>query len=370
MFQPTTAKQKMIELFSKADIVVNGPSTTDIQIRDDSTYSKFLAGGTLSIGELFMDGHWDVEDLAEVVCRISRLNLYKEIVSFDGLPIMMRAIAGNMQSKARSFMVAEQHYDLGNDLYEAMLDARMVYTCAKWDGAQSLEEAQENKLDLICRKLGLKAGDSVLDIGCGWGSFMKYAAEKYGVNCVGISVSREQTDLGRERCKDLPIEFVVEDYRDFTPKDRFDHIVSIEMIEAVGPKNFATYFSKAHEWLKPSGLFALQAIGSLRPNPVPDRWIDKYIFPNGVMPSLPQIEAASRGKFIIEHMENLGPDYDLTLMEWWRRFDTAYPDLKKNNPKYDTRFYRMWKFYLHCCAGLFRARVNQDWQFTLSPIHR
>jgi cyclopropane-fatty-acyl-phospholipid synthase len=261
------------------------------------------------------------------------------------------------------------HYDLGNDLYEAMLDDRMVYTCAIWDGVDTLEAAQKQKLEAMCQKLDLRPGQRVLDIGCGWGSFMKYAAERYGVECVGLSVSKEQIAYGRTACADLPIEFVFADYREYADEQGFDHIVSIEMLEAVGPKNFRTYFETVHGLLRPGGRFALQTIGEAQARPVPDPWLDRYIFPNGVIPSLAQIEPAVRELFLFEHLDNIGPDYDPTLMAWWERFAAAYPELQARNPRYDEGFFRLWKYYLQSCAAVFRARQMHDWQivFSLAP---
>lgn len=361
-------KEKIGALLKEAGIEINGTKPFDIVVHDDRAYAAALQGGTLALGEAFMNGYWDCADLAEAIARLHSAHVYEKLVRFDMLPIIAKGIFMNLQSKARAFMVGEEHYDLGNDLYEAMLDRRMAYTCAVWNGADTLEAAQEQKIDMLCKKLGLKQGDRVLDIGCGWGSFMKFAAERYGVSCVGLSVSKEQTAWGRKSCEGLPIEFVITDYRDYHDPQQFDHIVSVEMIEAVGPKNFSTFFEKVHELLKQNGRFALQAIGDLAAKPVPSTWMDKYIFPNGVLPSLPQLERASRGLFRFEHLENIGPDYDRTLMEWWRRFDAAYGRLRAKNPKYDARFYRMWKFYLQSCAGLARSRVMQDWQIVYSLI--
>ena len=363
-----TAKEKLIKVLQKADITINGSRPTDIQVHDERVYDRVLSGGTLAIGESFMDGWWDVDDLAEVVSRIHTTKLYQEIVSFDAWWLLLKSFLGNLQSRARAFQVGREHYDIGNDLYQAMLDNRMVYTSGVWAGVETLEAAQKQKLQMVCEKLGLKSGNRVLDIGCGWGSFMKYAAEKYDVTCVGLTVSVGQTELGQKMCERLPVEFVVKDYRDYTDVKKFDHIASIEMIEAVGAKNFRTYFKKAHEFLKPGGRFVIQAIGDLDKKPVPSVWLDTYIFPNGILPSLSQLEDASRYLFRTEHVENIGPDYDPTLMEWWRRFHHAYPRLKANNPKYNQRFYKMWKFYLQGCAGLFRSRVGQNWQIVYSRI--
>ncbi len=353
-------------ILQKADLELNGSGPGDPQILDDRAYSMIASGGSLAIGEAYMDKLWDCSDLSVLISRIHEKKIYRDIVALDHLPLIIKGVFSNLQSRARSFMVAREHYDLGDDLYTAMLDKRMVYTSGMWKGASSLEEAQERKLDQVCQKLALQSGDRLLDIGCGWGSLMKFAAENYGVRAVGLTVSEGQTALGRKMCEGLPVEFIIQDYREYYDAEGFDHVASIEMIEAVGPKNFRTYFEKAHELLRPGGHFFLQAIGSEDAVPKADRWMDKYIFRNGILPSLPQIERASRGLFNFEYLDNIGPDYDPTLMAWWERFDAAYPTLKANNPVYDERFYRMWKFYLQSCAGLFRAKVTHDWHILFS----
>lgn len=362
------SKEKVVEILQKAGVTINGPKPTDIQIRDEGVWNCVIGGGSLALGETFMEGMWDVEDLAGLVDLVYRARVYQDLVSFDALPLIIRGIFQNLQSRARSFGVAHAHYDLGNDLYTKMLDARMVYTSGIWDGVDTLEAAQEQKLERLCSRIGLESGDRVLDIGCGWGSFMKYAAERHGASTTGLTVSVGQTELAKEMCAGLPVEFVIADYRDYTNTEKFDHVVSIEMIEAVGAKNLRTYFQKAHSLLKPDGLFGLQAIMGLDPKPVPDVWIDRYIFPNGILPSLNQIEKAIRGLFVIESLENYADDYDKTLMEWWRRFDNSYEQLKTENPKYNETFYRMWKFYLQGCAGLFRADEVQVCQIILRPV--
>jgi cyclopropane-fatty-acyl-phospholipid synthase len=312
-----------------------------------------------------MDGWWDSTDLAELFSKLTLAGLDQATVSWADKFAIIRSWLFNLQSRARAFQVAEAHYDLGNDLYEAMLDPRMIYTAAYYSGtpkAQTLAEAQEAKLDLICRKIGLKKGDRVLDIGCGWGGFAQYATEKYGASVVGITVSKEQLALAKERCKGLPIELRLQDYRDLN--EQFDHIVSIEMIEAVGHKNFRTYFEVVERCLKKGGFFLLQAIGSQESITTGgDAWMDKYIFPNGELPSMQQISEAAAGLLIIEDVHNFGADYDRTLTEWFNNFDAAWPRLKA---KYGERFYRMWKYYLLQCAGLFRSRFLQDWQIVFS----
>jgi len=261
-------------------------------------------------------------------------------------------------------VVAKKHYDLGNDLYMAMLDEKMIYTCAYWDGAQNLDEAQEKKLELCCRKLGLMPGMKVLDIGCGWGGFAKYAAERYDVSVVGVSISKEQIEMGQQRCQRLPVTLRLQDYRDLLNQDeKFDRIVSLGMFEHVGYKNYRTYFNVVSHCLKDNGLFLLQTIGANVSDTTTSSWMHKYIFPNGQLPSIAQIGAAVENIFVMEDWHNFGAYYDKTLMAWHHNFNAHWDDLKST---YDERFRRMWNYYLLSCAGGFRGRMNQLWQIVLS----
>lgn len=354
--------QKLLEL---AGVTLNGSAPYDIEVKDEAVYRRIFAQGTLGFAESYMDGQWECEDLAELMHRLLRAQLQKSVGKLSTFVAVWRAKLLNLQTSKRAYQVGKEHYDLGNDLYERMLGRRMVYTCGYWSSsttpAHTLDDAQGQKLDLICRKIGLKAGDTVLDIGCGWGSFLKFAAEKYGVKGVGITVSKKQAELAQERCKGLPVEIRVEDYR--STKGQFDHVISIGMFEHVGPKNYRTYFAKAHELLKDGGIFLLHTIGGNRSTHTTEAFIEKYIFPNGVIPSAAQIGAGIDGLFVIEDWHNFGPDYDKTLCAWFANFDKHWPELKA---KYGERFYRMWKYYLLSCAGGFRARNLNLWQIVLT----
>ncbi|MBU4141897.1 cyclopropane fatty acyl phospholipid synthase, partial [Patescibacteria group bacterium] len=263
--------------------------------------------------------------------------------------------------KSRAFLIGEKHYDLGNALYQNMLDERMIYSCGYWKNAKTLNEAQEAKLDLVCRKIGLKEGMKVLDIGCGWGGFAKYAAEKYKARVVGVTVSKEQADLARRVCEGLPVEIRLQDYRDISGK--FDGIVSIGMFEHVGYKNYQTYMKVARDCLKDNGLFLLHTIGRNVARAATDPWINKYIFPDSVIPSTEKIISAAKGLFVLEDWHNFGVDYDKTLMAWHRNFKNNWDKIKHI---YDQRFYRMWSYYLLACAASFRVRKNQVWQIVFS----
>lgn len=324
-----------------------------------------LARSSLGLGESYMDGWWDVEQLDEFFARILNAHLDDKVAGTARIVHHLRARLLNLQSARRAWHVGEAHYDLGNDFFEAMLDPSMAYTCGYWAEARDLESAQFAKLDLICRKLDLRPGMRLLDIGCGWGSLMKHAAEHYGVHCVGVTISREQAEFGRQRCAGLPIEFRLLDYRELN--EPFDRIASVGMFEHVGQKNYATYFDVAHRCLSNDGLFLLHTIGKNRRGTAPDPWIERYIFPNGVLPSLGEIVDATEPHFVIEDVHNFGADYDRTLMAWHANFEAAWPRFAE---QYGERFHRMWRYYLLACAGTFRARATQLWQVVLAPHGR
>ncbi len=349
------------KLLVKADIEINGNRPWDIRVHNPKFYRRVLAYGSLGLGESYMEGWWDCDQLDEFINRVVRAKLQKDIPFDMGLAwSYLRGKLANYQ-KWKAFEVGEKHYDIGNDLYRAMLDKRLTYSCGYWNGAQTLDEAQDAKLDLVCRKIGLTQGQRILDIGSGWGSFLGFATEKYGAQGVGVTVSKEQARYANETYAQYKIETKVQDYH--TLEDSFDHVISIGMFEHVGYKNYRAYMEKAHSLLKDDGYLLLHTIGGNESASNGDAWSEKYIFPNGMLPSIKQIGAASEGLFVMEDWHNLGTDYDKTLLQWSARFDNAWPQLKAS---YDDRFYRMWKFYLLSFAGSFRARRIQLWQIVLS----
>jgi cyclopropane-fatty-acyl-phospholipid synthase len=349
-------------ILDAAGVELNGPRLWDVQLHDERALNRMVAYGSLGMGESYVDGQWDCAALDELAYRVLRSEAVAQVIGPDALFASLKARLINLQSRRRAFKIAEAHYDLGNDLFEAMLDRRLVYTCGYWARATALDAAQEDKLDLVCRKLGLVRGMRVLDIGCGWGSFAKFAAERYNVEVVGITVSREQIELGAQLCGGLPIELRLEDYRD--TRGAFDRVVSLGMFEHVGARNYRTYFECVRRLLKPDGLFLLHTIGHDTTWRTTDPWIGKYIFPNSLIPSVAQVTAAFEGQFVMEDWHTFGEDYDKTLMAWWRNFEAAWPMLRE---RYGDRFYRLWRYYLLTCAGTFRARLNNLWQIVLSP---
>ena len=246
--------------------------------------------------------------------RFICVQLDQDVVDKRLIVNAVKARLFNMQNKRLSKRVAQQHYDLDNDFYEKMLDPHMQYTCAYWKGVHTLAEAQEQKLELICRKLQLRKGDRILELGCGWGGFAQYAATKYGCSVVAYNISSEQVAYARRWCAGLPVEVIQGDYREATGE--FDKVAAIGLCEHVGYKNYRTLMETVHRTLKPRGLFLLHTIGNNASVTTSDPWFDKYIFPGGMLPSVAQLSAAMDGLFVMEDWHNFGPDYDRTLMAW------------------------------------------------------
>jgi cyclopropane-fatty-acyl-phospholipid synthase len=356
------APKRVEELLRVADVTIGGGRPWDIEVHDKRVYTRVLLEGSLGLGESYVDGWWDTERLDELCYRLLTSGLDTRVRPWTELLRGLSARILNLQTPSRALEVGRRHYDIGNDLYAAMLDSRMIYSCGHWLNASTLDEAQESKLDLVFQKLLLEPGMRVLDIGCGWGGAAKFAAERYGVSVVGITISQRQLEVARTLCEDVDVEILFEDYREI--EGSFDRIFSIGMFEHVGRKNYKRFFDVVRRLLKDDGLFLLHTIGGNRSVVGTDPWIGRYIFPNSMLPSAAQITAAAEGDFVLEDWHAFGPDYDRTLMAWYDNFVDAWPTLEHS---YDERFFRMWKYYLLSCAGSFRARKNQVWQILLSP---
>lgn len=356
------AKQVVQKFLDYADVKINGNRPWDIRIRNRDFYERLLAGGSLALGESYMDGWWGCEALDQLFDRILRARLDKKVKKEKRiLWAILKAKMINAQSISKAYVIGERHYDIGNRLFATMLDKRMIYSCGYWKKAKTLDQAQEAKLDLICRKMGLNPGMTVLDIGCGWGGFAKWAAEKYDIKVFGITVSREQVKFAKKYCQGLDAKIELQDYREL--KEKFDRIVSIGMFEHVGSRNYRTYMEVVHRCLKTDGLFLLHTIGRNTSVNSTDAWIKKYIFPNSMLPSAKQITSAAEGLLVLEDWHSFGQYYDKTLMAWRDNFTKNWGKIKD---AYDERFYRMWTYYLLLCAGSFRSRRNQLWQIVFS----
>jgi cyclopropane-fatty-acyl-phospholipid synthase len=361
-FSKSSSKQLVQDLFAQADIQFNGQRPWDIQVHDDAFYARLFRDGSLGFGESYTEGMWDCDELDECIARVLKGNLYEKVS--NSWPILWMAIKAklyNLQDKLGSMAVIDQHYQIGNEFYQAMLDSTLAYSCGYWKDASDLDKAQEAKYDLICKKLYFKPGMRVLDIGCGWGGFAKYAADNYRVHVVGITLSNNQAEYARLISQGLSVEIHVADYRDMN--EPFDRILEIGMFEHVGVKNYREFMEVVHRCLKEDGLFLLHTIGSNATSITTDPWIDKYIFPNGHIPSIAQIGECAEGLFIMEDWHNFGSDYDKTLLAWYGNFNKNWNKLS-DNP--GNSFYRMWRYYLLSCAGCFRARDIQLWQIVFS----
>ena len=359
------AKRLGLKILHSAGIEVGGDQPRDIAVHDDRFWARVVAKRELGLGESYQDGWWDANQLDEFVARVQALDLRSLVRPWPGLALhIAKAYASNHQTVRRSRRNAGAHYDIGNDLYERMLDKRMIYSCGYWRRAADLDQAQEDKLDLICRKLHLEPGMSLLDIGCGWGGFARFAASEHGVTVTGVTPAREQASWARDVCAGLPVEIQECDYRDV--RGRFDRIVSIGMMEHVGPRNLKTFFERCNDLLSGEGMMLHHTIGSLESKNHTDPWFDKYIFPGGVVPSLAQIASACERDWVIEDVQNLGPYYDRTLLAWHRNVTEAWEDLTA----YDERFRRTWDYYLLSSAGSFRARALQLWQIVFTRSRR
>lgn len=350
------------DVLSGSGVAINGSQPWDIQVLDDRFCQRVLCDGSMGLGESYMDRWWECDAIDELICRLMRINVEKRLRANP--QIAFRALLArilNRQSVRRAHIVGERHYDIDNELFCHMLDPYMAYSCGFWQEASSLGEAQKGKLDLICRKIGLQEGMTVLDIGCGWGSFALYAARHYGARVTGITVSQRQVEYAKQRLEGLPVEIKLQDYRSLT--GRYDRIVSVGMFEHVGQKNYRTFIQVARHCLEDDGLFLLHTIGHNTSRLTIDPWVEKYIFPNSALPSIRQVGRAIEGLFVMEDWHNFSSDYDRTLMSWHENFISNWNKIKH---RYDERFFRMWRYYLLACAGAFRARHTQLWQIVLS----
>jgi cyclopropane-fatty-acyl-phospholipid synthase len=357
------SKQLSLRILGLAGIEVNGKNAWDIQVHDDRLWNRIISQRELGLAEAYMDGWWDVESIDQFLTKLLEINvLDKAPFSISLVGHAVKSTVLNRQTKAKAAANAKHHYNIGNDLYTRMLDKEMAYSCGYWKTAKTLDQAQIAKFDLICRKLELKPGMKLLDIGCGWGGLLRYAAKNYGIIGTGISPADNQIELARAKNGKLKIEYLQMDYRDLSGK--FDRIVSVGMMEHVGPKNLETFFNKCISLLAPDGMMLHHTIASNETKQVTDPFFDRYIFPGGVLPSLAQISKAVEKKVIIEDVHNFGPDYEKTLLAWYANINKKWREI----PNYDERFRRMWNYYLLSSAAGFRARHIQLLQVVFRPM--
>ena len=354
------------ELLAGTDIKINGPRPWDIRVHDERFFHRILGQGTLGAGESYMDGWWDCEQLDEMLTRILSHDIDENLRSPRAVLLAITARLINMQSQRRAFRVGKQHYDLGDDLYERMLDPRMIYTCGYWENMHSLDAAQEAKLDLVARKIGLKRGMRVLDIGCGWGGLALELARTFDVEVLGISLSKEQVSVANQRAEAAGlndrVKFQLIDFRDV--RGSYDRVVSIAMFEAVGVPNFGRYFRDIRRLLTDDGVALVHSIGRRTPPSTTSPWTRKYIFPGGYIPALSETLASiEKTPFWVTDIEILRLHYAETLRHWRLRFWAEREAIAK---VYDERFCRMWEYYLAGAEMAFRYGDQMIFQIQLA----
>ncbi len=353
-------KTLVTDILKAAGVLVNGNNPWDIQVHDERLYSTVLRQGALGLGEAYMKGWWDCKAVDLFLARLLDGNLVAKLKNSRMILRLLVSKFVNLQTIKGSREVGELHYDIEPEVYERMLDSSMNYTCGYWRDADNLEDAQIAKMDLICRKLKLREGMRLLDIGCGWGGFARFAAENYGVSVVGVTISKEQEKYAKKFCKDYPVEIRLQDYREVSEK--FDCISAIGMFEHVGCLNYKKYMEIIQHNLVDGGLFLFQTNGMNGKTHGIDEWIRKYIFPNAMLPTTAEITSAFTGTLTLEDWHNFGDDYIKTLKAWHLNF--------KNNWKYlhdrDEEFYRMWTYFLFYFLAGYRAKYIQLWQVVLS----
>lgn len=358
-----TAQRILTDLFARAGVAVDGPAPWDVRVHDERFFGRVLRHKNLGLGESYEDGWWDCPRIDEFIRRLLSARLDQAVRGSPRLALAaLPARLVNLQTRHGSQVVARRHYDLGNELFLSFLDENLQYSCGYFRNGDNLDEAQRGKLELICDKLGLRPGHTLLDIGCGWGGLARYVARTRGCAVTAVNISQEQTRFARDFCAGLPVTVLRQDYREVAGE--FDRVVSVGMFEHVGRRNHRAFMAAVHRLLKPDGVFLLHTIGSNESQNCCDPWIARYVFPRGLIPSIAQIARAAEGLFVMEDWHNLGPHYDRTLMAWRQRFQNAWDRLRE---RYGPRFKRRWDYYLLSCAGAFRARSIQLWQIVFTP---
>jgi cyclopropane-fatty-acyl-phospholipid synthase len=359
-------KRSLEAILQEADIELDGSRPWDIEVRDERFYDRVFRDSDMGVGESYVAGWWDCAKLDELAERVLEHDLYRHAGA--GWRCWLVGIRGrlfNLQSRSRAPEVARAHYDLGNGFFQELLGSTMAYSCADWSRARNLEQAQQDKFDVICRKLHLRRGQKLLDIGCGWGGLARHAAVNYGCQVTGITISKAQEEHASALCRELPVRIFCWDYRDgrLGGLGLFDRIVSVGMFEHVGWKNYRRYMSVVSDLLRDDGLFLLHTIGVSRPSTV-GFWLERNIFPNSELPRMVHIVGAIDELFVVEDWQNVGAYYDQTLMAWHANLDLY---AQRHSLSRDSAFYRRWAFYLLTCAGLFRVRNRaQLWQIVMS----
>ena len=349
-----------------------GPQVT-MRLTDPKLYRSLVFKAELVAGEAYMDGTMRFEDGSHLRDFLMLFSVNR--LSLGSYPVqkVLRAIKMRFRKRLQSNRKGEaqknvaHHYDLGNDFYKLFLDDNMLYSCAYFrDPAESLEQAQRNKLRLLAAKLNLKPGMKVLDIGCGWGDLALYLAQLEDVSVVGVTLSKEQHALATKRAADAGlagrVRFELKDYRDVT--ETFDRVVSVGMCEHVGVQHYDEFFKKLNALMPDDGVAVIHSIGHMSPPGMTSPWLRKYIFPGGYSPALSEVVSVTEQNSLwVTDIEVLRLHYAMTLAHWCNRFEA---NRDKVVAMYDERFARMWEFYLISCEMTFRAGSQMVFHLQLS----
>jgi cyclopropane-fatty-acyl-phospholipid synthase len=350
------AEARVRDLLARAGVAVDGGRPWDIRVANPAFYRRALDGGSLAVGEAYADGWWEAERLDEFFHRVFKAGLHERLAPspWSG----WRSLAGRLFGRRGRTHAPEA---LGSDVFRAMLGRRMSGACAYWKDARALDDADEAALELACRKLELKAGMSVLDMGSGWGAFARYAAERHGVSVVGVDISQERVQLARELCKGLPVALRVQDYEEV--RGRFDRVVSLGLMEHAGAGSCRAVMAAAARCLKADGVALIHTAARNRAAGPRERWPAAGVLLEDGAPALSRLAAAAEGLFVIEDVHNLGTHYAPTLLAWHENLARRWPGL---SGRYGDRLYRTLTFGLLSTAGRFRARQGQLYQIVMT----
>lgn len=365
-------KSHVISFLEKAGIAIGGPNDFDIHVNDDRFYEMFFKDRTVGAGEAYTEGFWDVKDLKLLAEKIFLSGKLDHQYGFLNNLIYQ---LNKAQGKLKALFDIKKTYDHNIELYRAMLDKRLLYTCAYWNNIDysvaNLDLAQEQKLELVCQKLGLHQqpkGQSILDYGCGFAGFAKYAHEKYGAKVVGITISKLQYKVAKEICKGLPIEIRFQDYRDIPKGELYDHLVALGIIEHITVKNAREFILNAKSHLKnekyQDNRFVLHGMFTNGTEHRIDPWMEKYIFPGAEIFTFKHLFDMIHGVFYCQDFHPFGPDYSLTADAWYQRLEMNYGNLLPSEQ--NNEFMRTFEFYLKTASASFLTQRNNLMQMVLT----
>ncbi len=351
-------------LLDRADVRLDGSRPHDIRVHDSRVFSRVAVHGSVGLGEAYLDGWWSTDDLEELAYRLASARLQRVTEWLPrGMVQNVTARLFNQQTRGLAQRVARDHYEMGNDLFSGFFGRYKNYSCAYFQDTDDLDRAQRQKLDLICKKLDLRPGDRLLDVGGGWGELARHAAAEYGAKVTSINISEEQMRYARAHCKGLDVTVQRCDYRDV--RGAFDKVAAIAMFTHIGQRNYRTFMQSIRRVLEPGGIFIMEGVwGNVSTNRI-DAWMDKYVFPGAMIPSGAQTFQAFEDIFVAEDIHNFGPHYLKTLRAWDANFEAAWPELRE---RYGERMHRIFNYYFRTIAGFFRARALQNWHLVLTPV--